>query len=488
MKINNFSLQGASLDGIILAAVKIVTIGLGLITTRLLSQYLSIFDYGTYSLIQLVVSSTVSITILGMMDGINYFFCSEKDEGKRDAYIATIYLLQFSVSLLAGCVIVCAGGQICLYLGTAEARRLMIYAAVLPFLQNILSMTQVLMLSVGKAKVLAVRNLVISLLRLLIVILVIVFVGSVGIILFMTCILDAAQIIVFFFMLKKSGCIVHLRKASIQLLRPIIHYCLPMAVYTALNTINRDCDKYIIAAMTNTETLAVYTNASKKLPFDLITSSFITVLLPKITRLISNKEEQETVKVYRAFLEFSYSSTIILACGAIAAAPQLMNLLYTEKYLSGISIFVVYILVDIMQFTNITLILSASGKAKTLMLLSGGSIVLNIGMNFLLFHLLGVIGPAIATLLITSLTGAAILYFSAKKLGTRITGFFDFRYLIRLLAENIAAVTVLACLRNLLESAGLNNLLILLLICGTYYVILLALNKKRLIVNLKEIG
>ena len=231
-----------------------------------------------------------------------------------------------------------------------------------------------------------------------------------------------------------------------------------------------------------------YTNASKKLPFDLITSSFITVLLPKITRLISNKEKQETVKVYRAFLEFSYSSTIILACGAIAAAPQLMNLLYTEKYLSGISIFVVYILVDIMQFTNITLILSASGKTKTLMLLSGGSIVLNIGMNFLLFHLLGVIGPAIATLLITSLTGAAILYFSAKKLGTRITGFFDFRYLIRLLAENIAAVTVLACLRNLLESAGLNNLLILLLICGTYYVILLALNKKRLIVNLKEIG
>lgn len=78
MKINNFSLQGASLDGIILAAVKIVTMGLGLITTRLLSQYLSIFDYGTYSLIQLVVSSTVSITILGMMDGINYFSAAKK--------------------------------------------------------------------------------------------------------------------------------------------------------------------------------------------------------------------------------------------------------------------------------------------------------------------------------------------------------------------------------------------------------------------------
>ena len=488
MKINNFSLKGASLDGIILTAVKVMTMGLGLITTRLLSQYLSIFDYGTYSLIQLVVSSTVSITILGMMDGINYFFCSEKDEGKRDAYIATIYLLQFSVSLLAGCVIAFAGGQICSYLGTPEAKRLMTYAAVLPFLQNILSMTQILMLSVGKAKVLAVRNLVISLLRLLIVILVIVFVGSVGIILFMTCILDAAQIIVFFFMLNKSGCIVRLRKASVHLLRSIIHYCLPMAVYTALITINRDCDKYVIAAMTYTETLAVYTNASKKLPFDLITSSFITVLLPKITRLISNKEKQETVNVYRAFLEFSYSSTTILACGAITAAPQLMNLLYTEKYLTGIGIFVVYILVDIMQFANITLILSASGKTKTLMCISACSIVLNMGVNILLFHLLGVIGPAIATLLITSLTGASILHFSAKELGTGIAGFFDFRYLIRFLTENIAAVCVMVSLRKLLESAGVNNLLILLLICGMYYVMLLTLNGKRMIKNLQKIS
>ena len=98
MKINNFSLQGASLDGIILAAVKIVTMGLGLITTRLLSQYLSIFDYGTYSLIQLVVSSTVSITILGMMDGINYFFCSEKYSPNKTA----VAISRFSFSNSAG--------------------------------------------------------------------------------------------------------------------------------------------------------------------------------------------------------------------------------------------------------------------------------------------------------------------------------------------------------------------------------------------------
>lgn len=488
MKINSFSLRGASLDGMILTAVKVMTMGLSLITTRLLSQYLSVFDYGTYSLIQLVVSSIASITILGMMDGINFFFCSEKDEEKRDAYIATIYLLQVSVSLLAGCVIVCAGGQICSYLGTPEAKRLMIYAAVLPFLQNILSMTQVLMLSVGKAKVLAVRNLVISLLRLLIVILVIALVGSVGIILFLTCILDAAQILVFFFMLQKSGCIVRMRKVTVQLIKPIVHYCLPMAVYTALNTINRDCDKYIIAAMTNTETLAVYTNASKKLPFDLITSSFITVLLPKITRLISNKEKRETVNVYHAFLEFSYSSTVIFACGAIAAAPQLMRLLYTEKYLSGTSIFVIYILVDIMQFTNITLILSASGRTKTLMFISGCSIVLNIGLNNLLFNLLGTIGPAIATLLITSLTGSAILHFSAEALGVRATDFFDFRYLIRFLTENAAAVSVMTYLRRLLESAGLNDLLILLLICGMYYVTLLMLNGKKMIMNMQKIS
>ena len=67
---------GSSGDALLLTAVKLMTMLLSLVTTRLLSQYLTTYDYGTYSQVLLISSTIASITILGMMDGMNFFFCS----------------------------------------------------------------------------------------------------------------------------------------------------------------------------------------------------------------------------------------------------------------------------------------------------------------------------------------------------------------------------------------------------------------------------
>ena len=71
---------GASTNAIYLIVVRIVTIVLSFVVARILSQYLSIYDYGTYSQIMLIVSTTSSLTILGMTDAINYYYCKEKEE------------------------------------------------------------------------------------------------------------------------------------------------------------------------------------------------------------------------------------------------------------------------------------------------------------------------------------------------------------------------------------------------------------------------
>ena len=88
------SLKGASADAVLLTCIKLVSIFLGLAVTRLLSEYLSVHEYGTYSQIMLLVSTVSSITILGMMDGVSYFFNREHENDTRDAYIATIFALQ----------------------------------------------------------------------------------------------------------------------------------------------------------------------------------------------------------------------------------------------------------------------------------------------------------------------------------------------------------------------------------------------------------
>ena len=476
---------GSSGDALLLTAVKLMTMLLSLVTTRLLSQYLTTYDYGTYSQVLLIASTIASITILGMMDGMNFFFCSEKDTERREAYVATIYLMQLALGVIMGAAVML---PICAYMDNPELKKLMLFAAILPTLQNLIYISQVLLISVGKAKVLALRNLVISVLKLAAIIIVVHFVKDIALILIVSVLLDAFQLLIFYFILRKNGCLIRFTKAELRLILPILRYCVPMAVFVMLNTLNRDCDKYVIAAFTDTETLAVYTNASKALPIDIVMSSFITILLPVITRGISEKRNSETIEVYRLFLEISYISTAVLGGCILVSAPEFVSLLYSDKYLGGLSVFCIYILIDMVKFMSITLLLTAAGKTRILMFISLGAILSNIGLNILFYKLMGLIGPAIATLAVTFAAGILILYFSAKELDGRIRELFDLRFLIKFFAVLTAAVFLFGYIRILLEKLEMNSYLILAVCSACCLTVTASLFLKRLMRNMKRIN
>ena len=67
-------LNGPSVDSFLLLFVRVITLFLGIITTRVLSQELSVADYGTYSEITLLITTLSSLTIFGMTDACNYFY------------------------------------------------------------------------------------------------------------------------------------------------------------------------------------------------------------------------------------------------------------------------------------------------------------------------------------------------------------------------------------------------------------------------------
>lgn len=476
---------GTSGDAFLLTFIKLVTIALSFVVTRLLSQFLSKHDYGTYSQILLIVSTVTSVTILGMADGVNYFYCSRQEE--KEAYVSTIYTLQCMISTFAGAAVLVLTRPICLYFDNPDVKKLLIFGASLPLLQNLLSMTQVLLVSIGKARMLAVRNLLVSLVRLAAVIVVILFVKDVALILLATLIMDVGQMLFFAIILRKNGCQIHLKSTNFKLFRTIFGYCAPMAVFTLLNTLNRDCDKYLIGLMTDTETLATYSNASKVLPFDLIAASFMTVLLPQITRYIASESYETARKLYRAFLEITYISTTILCCAVLAAAPQTVELLYSEKYLAGVPVFCIYVLVDLLRFTNITLILSAAGKTKKLMLLSFGALMTNAVLNIVLFWLFGVIGPAIATLATSALLGVLMLRTSAKELHGTLSDFFDWKYLLPFMAGAAGLAAALWFAQELL-AGKLPYWLLLAIVAGSYAALMGALCFKRFLRAIRQVN
>ena len=478
---------GASGDSVLLVLVRIVTILLGLVITRILSQELSQYDYGTYSQVLLIVSTVSSLTILGMSDGINYFFCRESDSEKKSVYVSTIFTLQYIVSLIAAIIVLSGTALISRYFNNDALKNLMMFAAVLPFFQNIIQMLQILFVSIGKARAIAVRNVVVSVIRLIAVVIACYLIKSVVVVLLATLVLDVAQILYFVITLRRNNCKIQIKKTRLALCKEIISFCLPMAIFLLVNSLCRDCDKYLIAAVTDTETLAVYTNASKMLPFDIIMASFCTVLLPYITKFIANKDYQKTVALYREFLELSYVTTAILAGAAFSGAGSLMTLLYSEKYLSGLPVFMIYICVDIVRFLGITLILSAAGRSKILVVISAAALLANVALNFALYYLLGVVGPAIATLLVTFVMGIVILIFSAKTLHAKIGAFFHKKYILLFTGELILNIALWSVIHEML-SHRIHYFLALCITAGGFALVMGALNVKRLMKCLKDIG
>ncbi len=481
-------LSGRSGDAILLTMIKLVTMVLGLAVTRLLSQYLSIYDYGSYSQVLLIVSTVSSVTIMGMMDGVNYFYCRERDEQKREAYVATIFALQCMVSAIAGAAVMLLSGPICRYLDNPDLRRLLYFAVSLPFLQNLLFMFQVLLVAVGKARMLAFRNLIVSLVRLAAVIFVVMVARDVVVILLATLLLDVGQLLFFGGVLRKNSCYIRIRSVNLQLVKQILLYCIPMGIFVALRSLNRDMDKYLIALVMDPENLAIYANASKVLPFDVIIHSFHTVLVPEITMRVAAKDNERARILYKDFLEIGYITTVILCCAALAAAPQLMKLLYSNKYMSGLTIFCIYILVDMLQFTNTTLILTAAGKTKVLMLLAGCMLVLNAVLNAILYKSMGMVGPALATLVVTLITGAVMLKLGAKELETKVRKFFDLKFLGIFILENALLLMILIPLQKILSGYSVYYMFTLFIVAFVYCGASLLINGKRIIKLLKSIN
>ena len=214
----------------------------------------------------------------------------------------------------------------------------------------------------------------------------------------------------------------------------------------------------------------------------------MTVLLPHLTRQIAEKQYFKAVETYRAYLEISYISTALLAFSVLSAAPQAMELLYSEKYLSGLPVFCIYIVSDIFHFASITLILTASGKTRLLMRLGLLGLGANFLLNILLYRLLGIAGPALATLLVSLGLGVSILHYSAKELHASIRELFDCKFLLRFAAECIGGVLLFSCIRRRLCSGGMYYLWVLLLTASGYLTCVGLPNLKRFFKSLRQIA
>lgn len=477
---------GIVFDSLILTFVRVITALIAIVVSKLLAVSFTMEEFGIYSQAMLIATTGTSLTILGLTDATNYYFNKNEDKNNRTSYMATVFGLQFIIGVLFAGFVLGFKKQIALYFNNIELVNIVPLIAFIPLLNNIMNMLQVLFVSAGKAKALAIRNFVLAIIKVAYVWIICVEFKDIKSILICLLIVEIGTTMYMWFFVKKHVCHIKFSSFDTKRIKEILMYSIPMAGYIITNSLSRSMDKLIIGRLGTASDLAVYTIASKELPFDLLTAAFVTVLIPHITRFVGLNDNKSAAHAFSKYIQISYLVTWPIGFGAMVAGKDLMSILYDTKYLVGLSIFIIYIFVDMIRFANVSLIFSAKGKTRELLVYSCLALGINVILNIVMYNLLGLIGPAIATIIVMMCVNCTMLIRSSKLIDVNILSIINIRQMLTLFIEMCIVGLIVIFFRKYLSALPL--MLRFLVTYVLFVVPLFVLNCKNILRNLKDLN
>lgn len=479
---------GVAVDFVILSAVKVITAASGMLTTAILSRHYSLEQYGTYSQALITMTMTSALILFALADASNYFFNRSNDEVERKRYTNTIFLIETAVGFIAALLIVGFRKSIADYYDNMALLPLTYVMALSPLITNYIVLYQVLHVSIGNARTISVRNLIWAALKLGLALTLTTVNNSVFWMLLALLIVDMLSVIYYWVVFAQKRFLVLPYRINISYVKHVLRFAIPMAAYTICKSLSREISKLFVSRLVGVEALAIFTNAAKPLPFDLILTAMITIVMPFITRYANMKDKTNIKKLLRLYFEIGYMTMWIMAGCTLLIPQEIISFLYGDKYLPGRDVFVVYVVYDILQFANISLILSARGKTRTLIRIASILLASTVGLTYVLTLWGGILGAALATLLSSVVTLALLQIFSLQEIGARLCDVFEKTTLLTFMSRAALAAAITAALAWVTARHVEAGVIRLLVVYPTFVLTTAAFNHKLLISRMKELN
>ena len=234
--INSKHINGPAFDSILLAFIQIITYATNIVTTKILSMELSLTEYGSYSTVNSIITIAASFTLFGLGDSINYYYNRKNDEEERTEYVNAIFFIQLLVGIGVGIALIFLSESISIYYKNPLVKPLILLICIKPWISNATHLYQVLFVSCGKSKLIAIRNLIISVLKVVMLYISVRLFKSLSAVFICLVILDIAQLIAFKYIFGQIRFRVKIFSFSKEKIAHIIKYCVPMGIYFVTTT------------------------------------------------------------------------------------------------------------------------------------------------------------------------------------------------------------------------------------------------------------
>lgn len=423
-------------DAAILTVSKALTLLISLISSMLLARFRTLDEYGTYAQMTIMVTLVSSLFLLGLPNSVSYFLARADKSESRKQFLSVFYTVTSIVCLIIGLILVFVAPFGAKYFKNEAIKNYLFFLMIFPWTKIVVGSVSNVLVVYGKTlKVMTVNavNAATTLLSIIIVQLAGWGFREYIILYLVSEVLIAIWIYMIVYRLEQ-GLNFSFDK---ELILKIFKYSIPIGLASIVGTLNVEIDKLMIGRLYDTASLAVYTNAGKELPLTMVAVSLTAVLIPQMSKKLKNNDADGAIKLWGHAIELSYIIICFCVSALVVFAPQIMTLLYSEKYIEGVGVFRIYSMVLVLRTTYFGMALNATGKTKFIFYTSLITLGINAILNYLLYLVIGFEGPAVATFISILITNIIQIEFTAKILSVPFSSLFPWTKLGKITAINV---------------------------------------------------
>lgn len=458
-------------DAVRLTASKIIGNLLTLVSAMLLARIRTLEENGIYSELLLVINLATAIIMLGLPNSINYFLTRAESKDDKNRFLSLYYTLSTVLSAVLGVVLVALLPLWISYFNDQNLKQFAFFLLLFPWAKVVTASVENVLVVLGKSKTLVWYRISNSICLLLIILFIWLTKTSFMLYMILYVIVEGAYAIAVYWLAAKYTGKLHWTIDK-GLIKSVLVFSIPLGLASVVGTLNIEIDKLMIGHLLSTEELAIYTNASKELPLTIVATSLTAVLMPKMVKLFQQKRNEEAVAIWRDVTTISFAIMAFFGIGMAVFSTDAMILLYSEKYAPGGPVFAVYSLSLLLKCTYFGIVLNTTGKTRIVLYSALGTLVLNTIMNIVFYKLMGVSGPALATLMSGVIMGTFQLVFSSRFINVKFSQIFPWKNMGLIVLLNIVLGIVFSIIHTKLFPGNFQAV-ILAAVWGVIYALIL---------------
>lgn len=255
--------------------------------------------------------------------------------------------------------------------------------------------------------------------------------------------------------------------------RDLFAYGLPLAGSLLVGKANKFLDKYMIAALATAEVFAIYTVGAIELPLvPALAYSVTTALVPTLVVAHRDGEAQTFLAVWHgSMVKVALVMMPVFAAVFVLAEP-VMTVLFSADYSAATTPFRVYLCLLPLRLCGYGAVVRAVGRTRPVLIAALAGLIANVVLNYPLYLLFGLAGPAIASVLAQVVAMYVLLKAVRRELSVGWGGIFPYGPVLRALLVACVAAVPLIFIAPAIGSDGLTLALglpiyaVLYVICG----------------------